>query len=184
MPAALLLAGCTTSSRLHSAYVSGSYSHSLVIDATRDGTLPLQVVGRPFEGAGSEETARRIAEWAHLPSWFNQARLKPISEADGAAQYRLTLVFNPMKLSVSGRTACINTGDIPLRGPSGNPRVIAAFCDRDGEMSSVVATTTATGLDDPRFREMIEQTVLTLFPLRNPHDVSIDESPILLPDRR
>ena len=61
----------------------------------------------------------------------------------------------------------------PSSAPSGEVRVIGAFCRGDQPMTYVSAKSGGiTDMNDPAFRRLVRQVGVLLFPLHNPEDIN------------
>lgn len=161
----LLLAACqgTTSSR--GDYAPGYRVTELSLAARNDG-VPLTVTGNPL-GVSDADATRAIIERFRVPGWAPQVDFRPRNAQDGG--YGVVLIFDP-PLDATPQQACsVQFGRDLAHAPQGDRhRVVAAFCN-GGPMSSMRASfEPVNGPDDPRFRELLNQISMTLFPAYNP----------------
>jgi len=174
--AALLLAACAPPS---SPVIGGSdyapqYDFSEFYAATNDKTFRVIIGGNPFPQLSQQEMQRQL-----LPVMqANRPRPRLTFTYDVPAElprpdYRLVLVFDSTNDLTAARVC---TGEIRLqpRAPesAGRVRVFGIYCRNDQALSQAIGTTAATGPEDPRMGQLLQQLFLVIFneaPFRRSH---------------
>jgi hypothetical protein len=174
--ATLLLAACGSTS---SPVIGGSdyavqYDFSEFYAATNDKTFRVIVAGNPFPQLGQQEMQRRL-----LPVMqANRPRPRLTFTYDVPAElprpdYRLVMVFDSANDLTAARVC---TGEIRLQprapGSVGRVRVFGVYCRNDQALSQATGTTLATGPEDPRMGQLLQQLFLVIFneaPFRRSH---------------
>jgi hypothetical protein len=165
-----LLAACSvpiaSDHRIESRYHLQDLSY---IAAGRD--LKTEVLGNPF---AADQTAFADTVTDHLqgvnPGPEINFTTRPADKA--RPPYFLRLVFNGPSAS-NGTALCAGAPEVaPAASPSGDVRVLGAFCRGDQPMTYVSAREGGiTDMNDPKFRSLVRQVGVLLFPLRNPEDI-------------
>jgi len=124
--------------------------------------LPTLVTGNPFSGP-QENVVAAVARAMTGGQPFDQAMA-------ARAPLRVLMMFNAT--THTGDRICDRSQPLPVAdtGPgTGSVDLVATYCRGDKPMTQVLAR--ADGMqsaDDPRFRDLIRQVTLSLFPFRNP----------------
>lgn len=133
--------------------------------------LKLEVQGNGFAGQISgTDFAKRVEAGVQgpLPRPATHPTLNPGPTAkDG---YRLVLLFNPAA-TMTGQDLCNGRAD-QSQPVAGEVHLVGAFCVSGRAETEVTAWTPATGPQDVRFQDLLNQVMLTLFrpdPRENPH---------------
>lgn len=139
-----------------------SYDPTEINGAHGGRRLPTLVAGNPF--AGPQEALREAVAEA-------MGGGRPSDQAVAArAPMRVLMLFNAT--TRTGPRICDRSQPLPVAetGPrGGSVDLVATYCRGDAPQTQVVAHMDGlTGAGDPRFREMIRQVTLSLFPSRNP----------------
>jgi len=164
---ALVLSGCTPSGGPVVAGVdyAPEYDFSEFYAVTNGKTFRVIVAGNPFPALTPEETRQRL-----LPVMqANRPRPRLTFTYDVPAElphpdYRLVLVFDAVNDLTAARV-CANQIRLknPVPPPNGRFAVFAVYCRNDAALSQAVASTDATGPDDPRIGVLFSQLFLVLF---------------------
>jgi hypothetical protein len=151
--------------------VEGPYSH-LEYSAAADGKdFLVEVAGVPFPGMTQEAFNDALMQVLQAVRPSHPAARFTTHPASGNADtaYRLVLVFGPAR-NLSFHTQCKGIDRARFEpAAAGTVKVSATFCRKDDLMSRATARTSATGVDDPAFRQMFAELLPVLFPLRNPY---------------
>lgn len=144
------------------------YTPNYVHYTTAPGEVNTVIFGTPF-GMEQAQFERRVTDLMYRrPFWSSPAKyVTGPSEKARQAMY-VVLVFNP-PLSYDGHDACAkkDQGGSPV---SGEVRLVAAYCSTVHMLSEVTARATdVSGPNDPRFEQLIHQTMIQLFPTRPPN---------------
>lgn len=165
--AALLLAACgsSTSPVIGGADYAPQYDFSEFYAATNNRTFRVIVAGNPFPELTQPEMQRRL-----LPVMqANRPRPALTFAYDMPAElprpdYRLVLVFDAAN-DLSAARVCANEIRLQPRLPqnAGRFSVFGVYCRNDQALSQATATTPATGPEDPRVGQLLQQLFLVLF---------------------
>lgn len=161
----LLLSACqgTTSSR--GDYAPGYRVSDLSLAARNDG-VPLTVTGNPL-GMSNADATQAVIERFRVPGWAPQVDFRTRTAQDGG--YGVVLVFDPPMATTPQQACGVQFGrDLPHAPQGDRHRVVAAFCNGGPVSSTRASFEPVSGPDDPRFRELLNQISLTLFPAYNP----------------
>ncbi len=162
---AAVVGACAQGSMVQNATI-GSYQPSMLNYAASQGAMKVDIIGNPFDGP--KEDLERVVTGELTRAHFGPALDFATSVSpDNRSPYRVVLVFNPASDYSSG-TIC----DTPGRAtePSDDRiRVKAAFCSADRAATYTAGRVPVTSRpSDARFRQLIRQLGLALFPLRDP----------------
>jgi hypothetical protein len=147
-----------------------SYDPSEINGAHGGRKLPTLVLGNPF-GGPQEAVVDAVAE--------AMSGGRPTDQAVAArAPLRVLMLFNAT--TRTGPRICDRSQKPPVAdtGPQGGAvDLVATYCRGDAPQTQVLAHLDGlSGANDPRFRDMIKQVTLSLFPFRNP-DLNGDQFP-------
>ncbi len=163
---AAVVAGCADAVIVRTTAVS-DYRPSMLNYAASQGAMKTEVIGNPFDGP--KEDLDRAVTGGLMRSHFgpNLAFATTVSP-DNRSPYRTVLVFNPTLDHTSGNICGAPGRATQARGD--RIRVLAAFCSADRAVTYTRGSVAgATGPTDARFRALIRQLGLELFPPRDPN---------------
>lgn len=162
---AALVAGCADAVIVHPTTVSG-YRPSMLNYAASQGAMKTEIIGNPFDGP--KEDLDRAVTGGLTRSHFGPSLAFATSVSpDNRSPYRIVLVFNPTLDHTSGNICGAPDRATQARGD--RIRVMAAFCSADRAVIYTRGSVAgATGPTDARFRALIRQLGLELFPPRGP----------------
>lgn len=169
-----LLAACSGSgipiaseSRIESRYHLGDLSY---IAAGKD--LKTDVLGNPFK-SDQATFAAVVADHLQGVNPGPEIHFTPTPAATAREPYFVRLAFNGPSASNGTQLCGAAPGVAPSSAPSGEVRVIGAFCRGDQPMTYASAESGGiTDMNDPAFRRLVRQVGVLLFPLRNPDDIN------------
>jgi hypothetical protein len=165
--AALLLAACasSTSPMIGGTDYAPQYDFSEFYAATNGKTFRVIVAGNPFPQLSQQEMQRRL-----LPVMqANRPRPRLTFTYDVPADlprpdYRLVLVFDAANDLGVARVCAGEIRHQPRRPEAaGRFAVFGVYCRNDEALSQATATTPATGPEDPRVGQLLQQLFLVLF---------------------
>lgn len=166
--AGALLAACQGMTASSSGTYAPGYRVSDLTLAARNNGVPFTLTGNPLGMSDAEATLATIERF-RAPGWAPQVNFRPREAQDGG--YGVVLIFDPPPETTPQQACSVQFGrSLPHVPPQGGAdhRVVAAFCN-GGPMSSMRASfAPVSGPDDPRYRELLNQISLTLFPAYNP----------------
>jgi len=159
-----ILAGCvsTTTGR---GDIATWYDRSFMVTATRDGTLPVVVHGRPAADLDAAATAQLVAANARLPGWLPQARLVP---GTPDRRYRMVLIFNPARLGLAKLNACGPLDELATNPPQARIQLVGAVCDGRDAGTTSQGTVDAGGNAADAVVRLTRQMITELLPRENP----------------
>lgn len=152
------------------AYVYDAYDITVLTGPAGNGGMAAYVVGDPFPG--QEAALRKAVEYALTEQRFGAAfpvTTDPSPELRQAA-YKAVVVFDP-PTQWDGYAIC-KYDDFPeSRGRRGEAvEVLAIFCQGHRMMTSTQGgIAAASSPEDPRFKALMKQIALTLFPPIRPN---------------
>ena len=142
-------------------YFEGDFEY-----ATRKGAIRTEVVGLPFQ----TDPQRLQAVVLALMSGRNFSRpadFVPANSERTDPPYKVMVAFN-MAAGHSGYALCRGAQGLTMRGPGNPVTVHMAFCFGDQLKSDVYGRVgQISGFDDPKFAELIHETLLSLHPLKD-----------------
>lgn len=147
---------------LSSAYYSGEFAYA---GAGRD--LRTVVHGSPF-GGGQSAFGQAVTDAMQGRHWGQRTNFTTAPGADARNLYKVVLLFDP-PIDFSGLRLCrdddATLAGVPRRGDAVS--VFAAFCLGDKSLTEIRGSIpSATGANDPAFRELVGQVTGALFPLK------------------
>ena len=151
------------------AYVYDAYDLTVLNGPAGQGGMAAYVVGEPFPG--QQAALNRAVEHALTHQRFGPefpVTTQPSPELADSA-YKAVLVFDPP--TQWDPYGICKHGELPeSRGRSGDAvEVLAIFCEGHRRMTSTIGSIAAADSpDDPRFRALLKQIALTLFPPMRP----------------
>lgn len=163
---ALVVSGCAGQPHVYNQTVSSAYRLTEYGYGAGRRDLTTVIRGNPF-GMDQEQFEDALIEILNR----NQPRPQPThfttSPGESARPaYRAVFLFDA-PAAVNHLSVCreqvpeVDTGELV--------RVTGAFCRSGGALTSLTAQAEElSGVDDPRFEELISQVVISMFPLRNP----------------
>jgi hypothetical protein len=169
----LFLAACSggqipiaSESRIESRYHLSDLSY---IAAGRD--LKTEVLGNPFK-SDQGTFAATVADHLQGVNPGPDIHFTPTPAPTAREPYFVRLAFNGPSASNGTQFCGVAPEVAPSSAPSGEVRVIGAFCRGDQPMTYAAAKSGGiTDMNDPAFRRLVRQVGTLLFPLRNPEDI-------------
>lgn len=140
-------------------YGAGQFAYA---GAGRD--LRVDVVGDPF--GGDPAAFGRIVTDAMQGRHFGPAtNFTTTPGADARSAYRVVMLFDP-SLSLNPALLCSDPpSSLPVQGGQNRVSVFAAFCRGGKSLTSVKGgIASASGPEDPEFRELVGRVTHALFP--------------------
>jgi len=158
----MALLGCGDKVKIYQADQIGPYSPQLVSFAAKSGAMAAEIHGDVF---GTPTDPEAIAASLRLPGWITKAIVTTRPGPEVASNIRLVLLFNPGFKGPAGNEACVNADALP-QGPAGDRLRVAATLCVDGKAVSwlVGEGPAASGTDDAKFRNLMDQVLLNLLP--------------------
>lgn len=162
---AAVVAACADASMVQLTEV-GAYTPSMLNYAASQGAMKVDIIGNPFDGP--KEDLERVVTGELTRAHFGPPLVFATSVSpDNRSPYRVVLVFNPTSDYSSGNI-CDTPGQATESGDD-RIRVKAAFCSADRASTYTTGRVSVTSRpSDARFRQLIRQLGLALFPLRDP----------------
>jgi hypothetical protein len=162
-----LLAGCAGHSTIYNNMISAAYRpYDYGYGAGRR-DLTTIIVGNPFDVDQAQLETRLVAMLNESPTFLQPTNFTTTPGPSARPQYRAVLLFN--RQIVLPQAACRAPEKIPVAELGETTRVSAVFCRYGGYLSTVTGELDGvTGIDDPRFHQLIRNMVPLLFPPVDP----------------
>lgn len=141
--------------------------------AARSGELRTNVYGTPVAGARDGVVALTTAAMRGA-NRGPEVTFTPTPAGEGSGAYHVVMLFNPV-----GWVAPYDVCKDPVRyagAPSDSRvRLVSAFCFGETMVSNASGSVTGVkGLGDPRFKSLVRQVTLSLFPAYDHWDIGGD----------
>ena len=144
-----------------------AYTPTVLNYAASRGGMPTEILGNPFQ-VPEEELARAVTRMMTGSHFGPPVRFLTETPEDFASPYRVVLLFDS-KPHHTTLKLCGEDARSLVRQSNGVLRVHAALCANDKPLTSVSGRVSgASGPGDARFRKLIGQITINLFPRRNP----------------
>jgi hypothetical protein len=165
LAAAIAVAACAAGNvRLTQQDIAPSYSPGEFAYAGAGRDMHVVVIGNPFGGDHSA-FERAVTDAMQGQHWGPRTNFTTTPGADARTRYRVVLLFDPPRSLNSARLCREVASALPSESAGEGIVLFAAFCrgkrlrtEIKGHISS------ATGPDDPAFRELVGQVTNGLFP--------------------
>ena len=172
---ALLAAACAGQSTIYNNMVSGGYRPYVFGYAAGRRDLTTIIVGNPFDIDKAELDSRLVDMLNESPNFLQPTHFTTTPGPSARPEFRAVLLLNRQFGLPS--LACRTPQQIPAVDLGATTRLVAVFCQQGGYLSTVTGELQGvTGIDDPRFRQLIGQMVPLLFP---PIDPTEDDNNML-----
>ena len=163
----VLLAGCAGQSTIYNNMISAAYRPYLYGYGAGRRDLDTLIVGNPFDIDQAQLDARLVAMMNESPTFLQPTHFTTTPGPSARRQFRAVLLFN--RQIVLPQVACRTPEQIPVAELGDTTRLTAVFCNYGGYLSTVTGELQGlTGIDDPRFRQLIGKMVPLLFPPIDP----------------
>ena len=152
-----------------------SYYNGDLTYATRNGNIVTHVAGNPF---GGDQTAFAAAVRKMM---YGQTAGRPfefVAQADekSATPYNVVLAFNA-PANIDGHDLCASGNKTATTPAGATLRAAIAFCEGDHLKSDAFARAgNITGLNDERFRSLVEQITRSMVPPDGADDTGGDSN--------
>jgi hypothetical protein len=160
------LAACADAVTVRPAYV-GSYDPNILTYQARQGAMKTEIFGNPFN-APKSDLDNAVTDTMSGAIFGRPVQFATAVPPENRSPYRVVLVVNPAK-TLASDDLC-QASDHPTSGPAPTLRMEAALC-ADGEALTATGGTVAgvQSADDPKFRTLVRQFALALFPFEDPN---------------
>lgn len=160
------LAACADAVTVRPTYV-GSYHPSMLTYQARQGAMKTEIFGNLF--SAPKATLDNAVTGAMSGSIFGRpVQFATAVPPENRSPYRVVMVVNPAK-SMASDELC-QTSDYPTGGPASTLRMEAAFCANGQALTATGGTVAGVqSADDPKFRTLVRQIALALFPVEDPN---------------
>ena len=177
--ALVLLAACAGQSTIYNNMISAAYRPYEYGYGAGRRDLTTLIVGNPFDIDQAELETRLVVMLNESPTFLQPTNFTTTPGPSARPQYRAVLLFN--RQVVLPALACRAPERIPLAALGETMRLTATFCRRGGFLSTVTGELDGvTGIDDPRFRQLVRRMVPLLFPPIDPTREDDDELPFFI----
>jgi hypothetical protein len=173
--AGLLVAACAGQSTIYNNMISGGYYPYVFGYAAGRRDLTTVIVGNPFEIDKAELDTKLTAMLNESPNFQQPTHFTTTPGPSARPEYRAVVLLN--RQIVLPGLACRDPQQVPAADLGATTRLMAVFCQQGGYLSTVTGELQGvTGIDDPRFNQLIRQMVPLLFP---PIDPTRDDNNML-----
>lgn len=177
--AGLLMAGCAGQSTIYNNMISGGWYPWVYAWAAGQRDLTTVIVGNPFDIDQAELDTRLTAMLNESPTFLQPTHFTTTPGPSARPDYHAVFLLN--RQSVLPGVACRAPDKVPAADLGTTTRLMAVFCQQGGYLSTVTGELQdVTGIDDPRFRQMIGQMVPLLFPPVDPSRDDNNRTPFLI----
>jgi hypothetical protein len=165
--ALLLLAACAGQSTIYNNMISAAYRpYDYGYGAGRRDLTTL-IIGNPFDIDQAQFETRLVAMLNESPTFLQPTNFTTTPGPSARPQYRAVFLFN--RRIVLPAVACRAPEQVPVAELGETTRLTAVFCRYGGFLSTVTGELNeVTGIDDPRFHQLIGKMVPLLFPPIDP----------------
>jgi hypothetical protein len=171
----LLVAGCAGQSTIYNNMISGGWYPYVYGYAAGRRDLTTVIVGNPFDIDQAELDTRLTAMLSESPTFLQPTHFTTTPGPSARPEYRAVVLLN--RQIVLPGLACRAPEQVPAADLGATTRLMAVFCQQGGYLSTVTGELQGvTGIDDPRFSQLIGQMVPLLFP---PIDPTRDDNNML-----
>ncbi len=144
----------------------GAYTPTALNYAATRGGILTEVTGNPFD-APQEDLEQAITQAMTGSHFGPRVAFITTPPEDFASPYRVVMVFDAAQNHTNLKLCRFDHGIDPQTGEK--VRVHAAFCANESPLTAVSGEVgDASGPGDPRFRQLIRQITVNLFPPFNP----------------
>jgi len=133
--------------------------------AARNGSIRVEVAGDTF-GLAPEPFAERVVNQMRRGYYRHDFFTREASSATDP-RYKIVMMFNPAP-GVSGHDLCAAPQPLPPQAPETRTSLLAAFCGGPVALSDVNGWVRLSGVEDPKFAELIDGVTNHIFPRRDP----------------
>lgn len=174
LAAVFAVAACAAGNvRLTQQEIAPSYSPGEFAYAGAGRDMRVVIVGNPFGGdtAAFEKAVTGAMQGQH---WGQRTNFTTTPGASAQTRYRVVLLFDPPRALSGGRLCREAPSALPSESAGEGIVLFAAFCRGKRTRTEIKGRiSSATGPDDPGFRELVGQVTNGLFP----PDRGIDREP-------
>ncbi len=148
------------------------FSPQLISYLTRRGEMPTIIRGNPFRHGPTDAGA--IAASLQSPAWYQPFRFDTRTTPGSSSGEFLVLLFNPADRSSGGDEVCRAPQAQPVLPGSGPIRLQATLCLGSHYIAHLALIgMAASGPQDPEFRHMMNQALVTLLsPLMSQNSIN------------
>ena len=159
--AALAIGGCSLPGvRLNSEYNPSTYDYLNFALYHADRDTRVVVHGNPF-GMAAADFAKAVTDNMQGANFGRRSNFTTTPGKSAEKNLRVVMAFN----ADTDSYGLCETDTVKARPTGPTLRLTAAWCFGDRQDSLVEAEVDVSkGVDDPRFRELVQETVLNLFP--------------------
>jgi hypothetical protein len=162
--AAAVLSGCADIVVVNDPVTQPNYIMGEEKYAARNGSIRVEVAGDTF-GLAPEAFAERVVHQMRHGYYRHDFFTREASRATDP-RYKIVMMFNPDP-GISGNELCATAEPLPPRAPVERTSLLAAFCGGPVALSEVNGWVRLSGVEDPRFAELIGSVTDHIFPRRD-----------------
>jgi hypothetical protein len=169
-----LVAACAGQSIVYNNMISAAYRPYLYGYGAGRRDLTTIIVGHPFDIDQDQLDTKLVAMLNESPTFLQPTNFTTTPGQSARPEFKAVILFN--RAIVLPNQVCRSPEQVPVAELGTTLRLSATFCQYGGYLSTVTGELKdVTGVDDPRFHQLIRQMVPLLFPpidpTRDDHDV-------------
>jgi hypothetical protein len=167
----VLLAGCAGQSTIYNTMIGPGYRPYLYGYGAGRRDLTTVILGNPFDIDKEQLDTKLVAMLNESPTFLQPTHFTTTPGPSARPQFKAVILFN--RAIVLPNQVCRSPEQVPVADLGSTLRLSATFCQYGGYLSTVTGELQGvTGIDDPRFHQLIGKMVPLLFP---PIDPTRDE---------
>jgi hypothetical protein len=162
-----LVAGCAAQSNIYNEMISAAYRPYLYGYGAGRRDLTTVILGNPFDIDQDQLDTKLVAMLNESPTFLQPTNFTTTPGPSARPEFKAVILFN--RAIVVPYQVCRSPEQVPVADLGTTLRVSATFCQYGGYLSTVTGELKdVTGIDDPRFHQLIRQMVPLLFPPIDP----------------
>jgi hypothetical protein len=162
-----LVAACAGQSTIYNNMIGPAYRPYLYGYGAGRRDLTTVIVGNPFDIDQTELETQLVAMLNESPTFLQPTNFTTTPGPSARPEFKAVILFN--RAIVLPNQVCRSPEQAPVADLGTTLRLSATFCRYGGYLSTVTGELKdVTGIDDPRFHQLIRQMVPLLFPPIDP----------------
>jgi hypothetical protein len=162
-----LVAACAGQSIVYNNMISAAYRPYLYGYGAGRRDLTTIIVGHPFDIDQDQLDTKLVAMLNESPTFLQPTHFTTTPGQSARPEFKAVILFN--RAIVLPNQVCRSPEQVPVAELGTTLRLSATFCQYGGYLSTVTGELKdVTGIDDPRFLQLIRQMVPLLFPPIDP----------------
>jgi hypothetical protein len=164
---AVLVGACAGNVRLTQQEISPVYTLNEFSYAGSGGDLRVDVVGNPFHGS-QQAFDRTVTSYMQGSHWGPSTHFTTTPNSSAREAYRIIMLFDPSPSLPGIRLCREEPQDLPTQSEDSKIVLFSAFCRGNDSLTEIKGQIeSASGPDDPKFRDLVASVTNGLFPPRH-----------------